>query len=83
MKQYDYHVIEFFCEECQIITYGLSVYRIGDSQLEPCISIKDISSNRAAVAQLAAQCQRLQLDPIHLLDMIPRAQKELSQDKIL
>lgn len=70
MKQYDYQVIESFCEEFGVTTYGLSVCTVIDEQTAPRISIKDISSNRAAVIRLAEQCQRLQLNPIHLPDVI-------------
>lgn len=70
MKRYDYQVIESFCEAFGVTTYGLSVHMVTSTSSMLCISIKDISSDRAAVIRLAAQCQRLQLDPIHLLDVI-------------
>ena len=70
MNRYDYQVIESFCEAFGVTTYGISVHMMTDTSNTLCISIKDISSDCAVVTRLAAQCQRLQLDPIHLLDVI-------------
>lgn len=70
MNRYDYQVIETFCEAFEIPTYGLSVHMVTGTSNTLCISIKDISSDCAAVTRLAKQCRRLQLDPIHLLDVI-------------
>ena len=70
MKQYDYQVIESFCEAFGVITYGISACTTTGGETTVCKCIRDISSDRDAIARLAAQCQRLQLDPIHLLDVI-------------
>lgn len=70
MKRYDYQVIESFCEELDVTTYGLSICAVTGTQIDPYMSIKGISSDWVAITRLAEQCQRLQLDPIHLLDVI-------------
>ena len=70
MNRYEYRVIETFCGECGIATYGISVWlRQSGGNVEIC-SVKDVSSNKGTVHQLAERCQRVQLSPIHLMDVI-------------
>ena len=70
MNRYEYRVIETFCKECEIATYGISVWlRQSGESVEVC-SVKDISPDKRAVLELAECCQRGQLSPMHLMDVI-------------
>ena len=70
MNRYEYHVVESVCEALGVTTYGISFWRRqAGGNLEVC-SVKDISSDREAVLQLAERCQRAQLSFMHLMDVI-------------
>lgn len=70
MNKYDYRVTERLNPEFGITTYGIAVWQRHGSQWTRLDSIEDISINKASIVQLAERCQRLQLDAVHLKDVV-------------
>ena len=70
MNRCEYHVIESFCEEVGIVTYGISAWQRYSRKIVEVCSIEDISPDKRAVLKVAEYCQRVQLSPIHLMDVI-------------
>ena len=69
-NRYRYRVVESFCPECNVATYGISVHSVRSFHSRYLFSIQDISPDKQAVAKLAQRCQHHQLAPIHLMDVI-------------
>lgn len=70
MKRYAYCVTESFCEEVGVPVYGITAYSTNSGQPAPLCCVRDISSDKETVSHLAERCLKLQLDPIHLLDVV-------------
>ena len=67
--QYEYSLIESECETdgYSYKGYGIRVQNVKTKQVD---SYFDVSVNRAEVERLARLCNKLQLDPIHIEDVI-------------
>ena len=54
------------------VSYGIAAYADSDADGTASIlsSVRDISSDRASVEELAGLCNRLELDVIHLADVV-------------
>lgn len=74
MTAFTYGVIEtmFSVESEKRTTYGIAVYANSatDGSATVLISISDISADRALIEELVNRCNRLQLSPLHLKDII-------------
>ena len=51
-----------------IAVYGIEVYQ--DTSTEPMTVLKDLFTRRSQVEELADLCNRLELDPVHLTDVV-------------
>lgn len=51
-------------------SYGIRVYRIVDTNIEPVTAMHDVTSIQSQAEQLIELCNRHQLSPIHLGDFI-------------
>lgn len=54
-------------------SFGLEVCVFLRGQWQTLTMLSDISLDRTLVEQLAAQCTELQLDPVHLMDVVEDA----------
>lgn len=54
------------------VSYGIAAYADSDAEGTASIlsSVRDISSDRASIEELAGLCNRLELDVIHLIDAV-------------
>lgn len=51
-------------------TYAIHAYTSTGCGWSYCLSVSDVSADFSAVQQLAQQCTDLQLEPVHLLDVV-------------
>lgn len=66
MYQYQLTASESAAEENKKVTYGISV----TDKNGICDKIEDISPDKAEMEKLVSLCNELQLDPIHLEDIV-------------
>ena len=66
----DTHYIRLECDCGNTRSYGIALVAEYDGSCEVLLSFVDLSRNSYAVDILVERCNRLQLDPIHLPDVI-------------
>lgn len=54
----------------QYTAFGICAYRIGRSETEALVRVSDVFLSAHDAECFADRCNRLSLDPIHLLDVI-------------
>ena len=74
----DTHFIRLECRCGNSRSYGIALAAEYDGSCEILQSFVNLSRNSYAVDRLVSQCNRLQLDPIHLPEVIEDFLAELS-----
>ena len=70
MKKYNYRYCVIMAENAGQMAYGIAIEQWQGTQWAVVRRIENIASKEDIPARLAASCTRLQLDPIHILDVI-------------
>ena len=66
MRDYDYALTETAGRSA----YGIALRIRGEGGWQTLCTVEDLSSDKEAAAQLAERCRRLQLSPVHLMDVV-------------
>ncbi len=67
-----YGIVEetYTCDSQSRVSYGIVAYGGEDGTATVVCSVRDLSSDKERLLQLAEQCNRLKLSPTHLPDVI-------------
>lgn len=74
MKGITYGLVEehYFGNNCERISYGVAVYSEAacDGTATVVASVHDVTSDKSKLTTLVRDCNRLELSPVHLEDII-------------